>query len=243
MTPSALACAGLLVCVCGGAGTSPAATRDQQAHDDEDTFEQTIIKSISAAGRRGRRPGIDYRERSPLVIPPTSTCRRREASAAARNPAWPRDAGPQARRQAPSRARAQRATSPDSEPRADAERTAPRPIRAPAAAPRRRDSGSGDEADIGRPVQRRPSSAPRASSAGMPDGHAPKEETPSSPASRRAAPDRSRRPAIRRRRPASLTASAATRAAAGRSTATMSSDQPGGDRSRDDGLRLSAGGA
>ncbi len=45
--------------------------RPRQA-EDEDTFEQKIIKNIlGGLGVDVGRPGIDYRERSPLVIPPT----------------------------------------------------------------------------------------------------------------------------------------------------------------------------
>lgn len=61
--------------------------------EDEDTFEQKIIKNIlGGIGVDVGRPGIDYRERSPLVLPPT---RDLPAPAAAnetvRNPVWPRE--------------------------------------------------------------------------------------------------------------------------------------------------------
>jgi hypothetical protein len=65
----------------------------QQAQDDEDTFEQRIIKNIlGGMGVDVGRAGIDYRERSPLVIPPTRDLPPPESAAAsARNPAWPRE--------------------------------------------------------------------------------------------------------------------------------------------------------
>src|ERR1700742_2209445 len=59
----------LMACVCGALLVLPAAA---SAQDDEDTFEQKIIKNIlGGMGVDVGRPGIDYRERSPLVIPPT----------------------------------------------------------------------------------------------------------------------------------------------------------------------------
>ena len=62
----------LMACACGALLALPAAACAQQAQDDEDTFEQKIIKNIlGGMGVDVGRPGIDYRERSPLVIPPT----------------------------------------------------------------------------------------------------------------------------------------------------------------------------
>jgi hypothetical protein len=60
---------------------------------DEDTFEQKIIKNIlGGMGVDVGRPGIDYRERSPLVIPPTRDLPPPQSSnLSAANPAWPRD--------------------------------------------------------------------------------------------------------------------------------------------------------
>jgi hypothetical protein len=64
----------------------------QAADDDEDTFEQRIIKNIlGGMGVDVGRPGIDYRERSPLVIPPNLDLPPPETASAARNPAWPRE--------------------------------------------------------------------------------------------------------------------------------------------------------
>lgn len=82
----------LLACLCG-ALLMPAAVSAQQA-DDEDTFEQRIIKNIlGGMGVDVGRAGIEYRERSPLVIPPTADLPPPQAAGAAamRNPAWPRE--------------------------------------------------------------------------------------------------------------------------------------------------------
>ena len=84
----------LLGCLCGMLLVLPvAASAQQQAQDDDDTFEQKIIKNIlGGMGVDVGRPGIDYRERSPLVIPPTRDLPPPQAaSTAVRNPAWPRE--------------------------------------------------------------------------------------------------------------------------------------------------------
>jgi len=82
----------LLACACGMVLCLPAALT-AHAEDDDDTFEQKIIKNIlGGMGADVGRAGIDYRERSPLVIPPTRDLPPPEsAAAAARNPAWPRE--------------------------------------------------------------------------------------------------------------------------------------------------------
>jgi hypothetical protein len=60
--------------------------------EDEDTFEQKIIKNImSGIGAEVDRPGIEYRERSPLVIPPTRDLPAPQAKSAVSDPAWPND--------------------------------------------------------------------------------------------------------------------------------------------------------
>ena len=65
----------------------------QQEDDDEETFEQGIIKNIlgGLGAETGRRAGIDYRERSPLVIPPSADLPVPEQTAAAPSAAWPKD--------------------------------------------------------------------------------------------------------------------------------------------------------
>lgn len=83
----ACACAALLV-LSGGLKASA-----QQAEDDDDTIEQKIIKNIlGGLGVNTGQSGIDYRERSPLVIPPSRDLPPpQNADAAARNAAWPRE--------------------------------------------------------------------------------------------------------------------------------------------------------
>jgi hypothetical protein len=83
-----------MACVCGGLFLLPAAAFAQQAQDDdEDTLEQKIIKNIlGGMGADIGRAGIDYRERSPLVIPPSLDLPPPQATGtASQNPAWPRD--------------------------------------------------------------------------------------------------------------------------------------------------------
>ena len=57
----------LMACVCGALLALPAAAFAQQAQDDDDdTFEQKIIKNIlGGMGVDVGRSGINYRERSP----------------------------------------------------------------------------------------------------------------------------------------------------------------------------------
>ncbi len=84
--------AGLVAC--GVLLALGSAVSAQQADEDEDTFEQRIIKNIlGGMGVDVGRAGIDYRERSPLVIPPTLDLPPPQAAGfAASNPAWPREA-------------------------------------------------------------------------------------------------------------------------------------------------------
>src|SRR5436309_4248241 len=92
--PGMSLCRLLTACICGALLAFPIAASAQQAQDDdEDTFEQKIIKNIlGGMGVDVGRAGIDYRERSPLVIPPTRDLPPPQASGGAtRNPAWPRE--------------------------------------------------------------------------------------------------------------------------------------------------------
>lgn len=60
--------------------------------EDEDTIEMRAIKSIMRGfGAQVDRAGIDYRERSPLVIPPSRDLPPPQDAAAISNPAWPND--------------------------------------------------------------------------------------------------------------------------------------------------------
>jgi hypothetical protein len=76
--------------VIGLAGAGPVLAADD---DDDDTFEQKIIKGIlGGLGVNVGKPGIDYRERSPLVVPPSRDLPPpQDANALRTNPAWPRD--------------------------------------------------------------------------------------------------------------------------------------------------------
>jgi hypothetical protein len=69
------------------------------ADDDEPGFDQKIIQNVmQAIGLRGGAD-IDYRERSPLVLPPQINLPQPQADAAARAPNWPVDAEAKRRKQ------------------------------------------------------------------------------------------------------------------------------------------------
>lgn len=91
----------LLACALGVACVSfvmvaPAAAEDD---DDELTFEQRLIHNLLSAGGK---PDIDYRERSPLVIPPSRDLQDPQQTATIRAPAWPNDPdAPKAGKKAP----------------------------------------------------------------------------------------------------------------------------------------------
>ena len=71
--------------------------------EDDKTFEEKIIEGIMAGigGTNMENRGIEYRERSPLVVPPSSICRRRPASAELKAaPNWPKDPDEQRRKAA-----------------------------------------------------------------------------------------------------------------------------------------------
>jgi hypothetical protein len=82
-----LACAALVLPLLIAA---PAAAEEE----DELTFEERFIRNLFGGGR----PPIEYRERSPLVIPPGAELPSPEAGTAAPSASWPRDPD-QARRQ------------------------------------------------------------------------------------------------------------------------------------------------
>ena len=105
---AAAACA-MLLAFAGALG----AQAQTQAEEDEDTFEQKVIKNIlGGLGVDVGRSGIDYRERSPLVIPPTLDLPPPEGTdLAVRNPAWPRE--PERKRAAVSNRPNARATTDD----------------------------------------------------------------------------------------------------------------------------------
>jgi hypothetical protein len=70
------------------AGAAAFAEDDQ----DEDTIEQKIIKNImKGMGADVDKDRIDFRERSPLVIPPTRDLPPPQAAGQITDPAWPKD--------------------------------------------------------------------------------------------------------------------------------------------------------
>ncbi len=81
----------LLTGACALLALGNVAHAQQAQDDDEDTFEQRVIKGIlGGLGVNVGGAGIDYRERAPLVIPPSMDLPP-PGSAASRDPAWPKD--------------------------------------------------------------------------------------------------------------------------------------------------------
>ncbi len=72
-----------------------AATPAQALDDDQNIFD--TVKTLLGAGigfglgREDEQPRIDYRERAPLVLPPSTQLPPPAAPVAERNPAWPKD--------------------------------------------------------------------------------------------------------------------------------------------------------
>src|SRR6266581_6387724 len=69
------------------------AARAQDDDEDEKTFEERIIEGIMAGigGTNMDNRGIEYRERSPLVVPPKLDLPPPAASSEAKAPNWPKD--------------------------------------------------------------------------------------------------------------------------------------------------------
>src|SRR3954452_17237055 len=79
------------------------AARAQDDEDDDKTFEEKIIEGIMAGigGTNMENKGIDYRERSPLVVPPKLNLPPPQAEKAEINqPNWPKDPDAQRRKAA-----------------------------------------------------------------------------------------------------------------------------------------------
>jgi hypothetical protein len=68
--------------------------------DDDEAFDTKFIKGMLRGFglRDGTEPQINYRERSPLVVPPSRDLPPPESGAAPRDPAWPVDADERKRR-------------------------------------------------------------------------------------------------------------------------------------------------
>jgi hypothetical protein len=93
----------LLACACAVLVSFSAVAAHAADDDDEDTFEQRIIKGIlGGMGVNVGGAGIEYRERSPLVLPPSRDLPPPSAAAAAnanaQTAAWPRDPDRRARK-------------------------------------------------------------------------------------------------------------------------------------------------
>lgn len=76
--------------------------------DEEDSFETKVMKSILGIGDQDK---IEYRERAPLVVPPTSALPQPEKSAVVNDPAWPKDAEVQERKARKAAAKQRRKTA------------------------------------------------------------------------------------------------------------------------------------
>jgi hypothetical protein len=86
--------------------------------DDEDdmTFEEKIIDNLmTGLGAKGmQKPGIDYRERSPLVVPPKLDLPPPASAEAKTAPNWPKDPDEKRRKQAAAeRKKAKKPASPE----------------------------------------------------------------------------------------------------------------------------------
>src|SRR6202140_5848252 len=69
------------------------AVRAQEDDEDDKTFEEKIIEGIMAGigGTNMENRGIEYRERSPLVVPPKLDLPPPAAAAEVKAPNWPKD--------------------------------------------------------------------------------------------------------------------------------------------------------
>lgn len=93
----------LSVAVLGFGLMSVGAVHAQNAiSDDDDTFEEKIIKNVMTGlgGTNMENSGINYRERSPLVVPPRIDLPPPDAAAEVTAPNWPKDPDVQRRKAA-----------------------------------------------------------------------------------------------------------------------------------------------
>ncbi len=69
------------------------AARAQDADEDDSTFEEKVISGLmkGLGGTNMDNQGIDYRERSPLVVPPKLDLPPPASPTAAKTPNWPKD--------------------------------------------------------------------------------------------------------------------------------------------------------
>lgn len=86
-----------------GLALSASMAHAQEAEDDDQPFEQKVIKQIMTGlgGTNMENTGIDYRERSPLVVPPRLDLPTPDTAASTANvPNWPKDPDVQQRKAA-----------------------------------------------------------------------------------------------------------------------------------------------
>ena len=83
--------AALVLALCAGGFASKAFAADDEVEDTADTkFFKNMLKGLGL--QDGTEKGIDYHERSPLVVPPSINLPPPEAGkTASGNPAWPKD--------------------------------------------------------------------------------------------------------------------------------------------------------
>jgi len=73
-----------------GSATAVRAADDEEEDTVDTKFMRNFLTNLGL--RQGNEPGIDYHERSPLVVPPTRDLPKPETgSATVANPAWPKD--------------------------------------------------------------------------------------------------------------------------------------------------------
>ena len=81
---------------------STGAARAADDDDDDMSFEETLIDNLMTGlgARSMEKPGIEYRERSPLVVPPKLDLPPPAAAEAAAAPNWPKDPDEKRRKEA-----------------------------------------------------------------------------------------------------------------------------------------------
>lgn len=105
----------LLTVAVVGIGLATLASTVRAADDDDDeTFEEKVIRNIMTGlgGTNMENTGIEYRERSPLVVPPKIELRSPNDAAEINVPNWPKDPDVQ-RRKAAKAASQQRKNTPE----------------------------------------------------------------------------------------------------------------------------------
>lgn len=117
--------------------------------NDDEPFEAKVLKNLMNGLGAKTGPQIDYRERSPLVVPPKLDLPPPEEASAPKDPAWPVDADEKTRKQATAAKRTYTRRDPD-----DGARPL-RPDELRGGPPPMADNGKPgkDERDAGRPMQ------------------------------------------------------------------------------------------